>query len=154
MRFPVWDTKLLRNFYPRSLVPDFWSVGTAAWPRIRWVSRALLRLIKLAKGKLSFLMIGQGERLNRFKFMYIHIWDIHFRTEGNKTYHIFENKLTRVSTHTATGKLGDMSIRLGRYKLIRFNAPKVTFCKRFKKWLLKFEKISPNDKNLNVFPYI
>ena len=47
------------------------------------------------------------------------------RTEGNKTFHIFENKLTKVSTHTATGKLGDMSIRLGRYKLIRFNAPKV-----------------------------
>ena len=49
------------------------------------------------------------------------------RTEGNKTFHIFENKLTKVSTHTATGKLGDMSIRLGRYKLIRFNAPKVFY---------------------------
>ena len=41
-----------------------------------------------------------------------------------KTYHKFENDLENVPTKVQTGKLGDISIRLGRYKLIRFNPPK------------------------------
>ena len=41
-----------------------------------------------------------------------------------KEYHQFDNDLTTVPTKLMTGKLGDMAIRLGRYKLIRYNAPK------------------------------
>ena len=43
---------------------------------------------------------------------------------NGKTVHKFENDLNSVPTKVQSGKLGDMSIRLGRYKLIRFNAPK------------------------------
>ena len=43
---------------------------------------------------------------------------------NNKKFHQFENDLTTVPTKLMTGKLADMSIRLGRYKLIRYNAPK------------------------------
>jgi len=50
----------------------------------------------------------------------------HVGTEirNGKTYHRFENDLTNVPTKIMSGKLGDLSIRLGRYKLIRFNPPK------------------------------
>ena len=43
---------------------------------------------------------------------------------SEKTYHIFENSLKTTHTQVQAGKLGDLSIRFGRYKLIRFNVPK------------------------------
>ena len=46
----------------------------------------------------------------------------HVRTvqRNGKTIHQFQNKLQRVPSKIFTGKLGDSSIRLGRYKLIRW----------------------------------
>ena len=41
-----------------------------------------------------------------------------------QTYHVFTNSISKRPSFTASGKLGDLSIRLGRYKLVRFNPPK------------------------------
>jgi len=46
-----------------------------------------------------------------------------FDAEGNE-YKEFTSKLERVPSRIYAGKLGDLSLRLGRYKLVRFNAPK------------------------------
>ena len=40
------------------------------------------------------------------------------------TVHKFRNKLEKVPTKIFAGKLGDVTMRLGRYKLVRFNPPK------------------------------
>ena len=44
--------------------------------------------------------------------------------ESTATHDRFETNMTTVPTKIFAGKLGDLSLRLGRYKLIRFNAPK------------------------------
>ena len=46
------------------------------------------------------------------------------RTENGKEIHQFKNKLDKVPSKIFAGKLGDLAIRLGRYKLVRFNPPK------------------------------
>merc|ERR1711933_80765 len=46
-----------------------------------------------------------------------------FDDDGNE-YKEFTSKLERVPSRIYAGKLGDLSLRLGRYKLVRFNAPK------------------------------
>ena len=43
---------------------------------------------------------------------------------NGKVFHKFANNLSRVPSKIFQGKLGDTSVRLGRYKLIRYNAPK------------------------------
>ena len=44
--------------------------------------------------------------------------------DNGKEYKVFEPKLKHVPSKIFAGKLGDLNIRLGRYKLVRFNAPK------------------------------
>ena len=47
------------------------------------------------------------------------------RTNKNgEEIHKFVNAMDKVPSKIYAGKLGDLSIRLGRYKLVRFNAPK------------------------------
>lgn len=46
------------------------------------------------------------------------------RESDGKTVHQFKNSLQQVPSRIYAGKLGDLSLRLGRYKLVRFNAPK------------------------------
>jgi len=43
---------------------------------------------------------------------------------GDKTYHIFKNDQPTVPSKIMAGKIGDVSIRFGRFKFIRFNPPK------------------------------
>ena len=43
---------------------------------------------------------------------------------NGKTFHKFTNELKFVPSKLFSSKLGDLAIRFGRYKLIRFNAPK------------------------------
>ena len=44
--------------------------------------------------------------------------------EETATHQKFKSKLETVESKIFAGKLGDLTLRLGRYKLIRFNAPK------------------------------
>ena len=44
--------------------------------------------------------------------------------KNGKKYKEFKSALERVPSKIYAGKLGDLSLRLGRYKLVRFNAPK------------------------------
>jgi len=46
------------------------------------------------------------------------------REENGKTIHEFRNKLQKVPSKIFAGKLGDVALRFGRYKLVRFNPPK------------------------------
>ena len=45
-------------------------------------------------------------------------------SRDGKTIHKFENKLEKVPSKIFAGKLGDVALRFGRYKLVRFNPPK------------------------------
>ena len=44
--------------------------------------------------------------------------------KNGKVLHQFTNDLKFVPTKLVSSKLGDLAIRLGRYKLIRYNPPK------------------------------
>ena len=46
------------------------------------------------------------------------------KSDNNGQYQEFKTKLQKVPSKIYAGKLGDLSLRLGRYKLVRFNAPK------------------------------
>ena len=45
-------------------------------------------------------------------------------TRETNTHVEFKSNMESVQTKIFAGKLGDLSLRLGRYKLIRYNAPK------------------------------
>lgn len=59
--------------------------------------------------------------------------------DGN-CYKTFTTKLDRVPSRIYAGKLGDLSLRLGRYKLVRFNAPKDRRTGPTRQHLNKFSK--------------